>query len=311
MGNIMWLLVNAYCLLTGATALVFVLMAASSQIRAIQSWQMRRLAKRVGLGIPADLDRKIRRRVSSSRLWSALGGLAALGIGLGIQVVIDAQTSPATFCGILIAALVGYHAGATVVSALHEIRRDTRSRVARIDRVDLDDYLPPGLRQLAWALLALSLIATAIALSAIPASERWDFPAPQRVGGVALIAACLLAFEILGRRLVQRGQPAASTDELVWNDALRSSALIAALAAVTVILLACNLLQLPQGLLFPETNWAFIPVGVFVVGYVLIRRMLRNANTWYLSRLWHGARRRTPEEEEARQEQIGRMVAHP
>lgn len=280
--------------LLASYALLFVVTAFASRLRPIQSWQAERLATRVGLGVPHDLEQKICARVAGRMLGGALGGLVGLTAATIIMVATHAELYPFGFYAATAAAIAGYAAGLACASFSTVFEKDSRPRIARLTNVGLESYVPTSVRILAWVLLALA-ITTVLVATGWRHPERGLVLAPLL--GVAALS--LVALETLGRRLVDRGQAATTTDELVWDDALRSSSLNEVVygmqQTVFVSIYGCAALSTAS-----NDYWVFIPAGVLGIGIVLLNAMIRQARTWYLAELWPGSRRRTPEEQEAR-----------
>lgn len=275
-------------------AVVLVGTALLSRVGEFQTWQMQRLAKRVGLGIPADLDALIRRRVAARVLGSSVGGV--VGLGAGVVLYESFATRPPVVIAflVLITAVTGSSLGTVWASLRDETAATDRPRIARAEAVAVGDYVIVLARIFAWAILVLA--AVAIALSARSGAGL------AGILLVALGAVCLVLFEIFSRRIVARGHPVASTDELVWNDALTASALMDLLAA-------------PVQALALGGYWAVIGAGggpvdlgpadvvimiALLLGCILFSIVFRNTRTWYLEQLWPGSRRRTPAEEALR-----------
>lgn len=274
-------------------AAVLVATALLSRVGEFQTWQMQRLAKRVGLGVPVDLDAKVRRRVAARLLGSSVGGFIGLGIGVALYESF-ATHHPVVAFMVLITAVTGSSLGTVWASFRDETTPIDGPRIARAEEVRVGDYVIVLARVFAWAILALA--AAAVVISAGPGAN------PAGILLVALGAVCLVLFEIFSRRIVARGHPAVSTDELVWNDALTASALMDLLAA-PVQALALGGYWSVIGLGDGQVDFSPADVVVMIallLGSVLFSIVFRNTRTWYLEQLWPGARRRTPAEEELR-----------
>ncbi|EYR62382.1 hypothetical protein N866_09010 [Actinotalea ferrariae CF5-4] len=99
-------------------------------------------------------------------------------------------------------------------------------RIARTSTPDVADYVAPLERGSA----AVAAAAPAGALLALGASTRLGGDLPGMPWAPAVVLACLpvvllVLAQVAGRRLVARPQPARTTLELAWDDALRARAL--------------------------------------------------------------------------------------
>lgn len=280
-------------LLTALTVSLAIV-AVASRLRPVQSWQAERLAVRVGLGVPSDLADRLRARVATRMLASAIGGL--IGIAVATVALVATHHALSNVDGYIAAAaaIAGYATGSVWAAFSTAFEKDDRPRIARLTTVSLSAYVPALARVVLWALLLVAC-ATVVVDVGPRHLDRAVVLAP--LVGVAGLSTLLL--EVLGRRLIARGQAATSTDELVWDDALRSSSLNEVVDAtqrtLAFVLLGCAAVGFEGG-----NAWVFLPAGLLVVGLVLLRAMLGQARTWYLDELWPGARRRTAEEEAAR-----------
>lgn len=286
--------------LLGVMALFLLACVVGSRLAWVRQWQAERLAKQVGLGIPRELEGVIRSRVAGQLLWGGLGGLAGLGAVLAAYLAMRVPFGPVELYGTFAGAVTGYGIAITWVSLRSAFAPEHGPRLARLMDVGLGDYIPAPARILAWVVLGLAAIATTLELWRPSAGHAGH---PMTATGIPLVgiaAACLIAFEVLGRRLVRRGQPAATTDELVWDDALRSSALRAVLLTPQQALCLGMLWSVGAGDGARTEYWVAAPMGLLLIGFALLAAIIRNTTSWYLEQLWPGARRRTPEEERAR-----------
>ncbi|OIH98056.1 MULTISPECIES: hypothetical protein [unclassified Curtobacterium] len=266
----------------GAIALSLVLVGVSARSRSVQAWQVERLAARVGLPVPPALEADLRARTAARLLGSASGGLAGLALALGVTFATGSQHDRVGLYACAAVAVAGYGAGLVWASFLGAFQHDDRPRVARLDTVTLSAYVPSLLRLLAWVLW----LAT-IALVAVELGGRDLRLAVVVAPLLAVSTLSLVALEVLGRRLVLRGQPAATTEELMWDDALRSSALNGVATGIRQVLL---ITLIGSTLLVTDTAsaWLLLPAFVITAGSVVLVRMSRIADTWYLEQLWPG-----------------------
>jgi hypothetical protein len=277
----------------GAYAVLLALFAIGSRVRDVQTWQLGRLASQVGLGVPQDLESKLRGRVSGRILGIAFGGLLGLAGGWALADLAPAQPDLIDLYWALGASAAGSALGQAWASFSQTFTRETGPRIARVTDVTLGSYVPLPLRILAAVLVALTIATVVVAVG----SDRLTagLPAAPLIG-VSVLS--LVSVEVLGRRLVKRRQVATTTDELAWDDALRSACLngVTYSAQSLLIFEAAPLVALGAR----DGYWALLPGGLLAVGAILFAAMYMKARTWYLAELWPGSRRRTPEEEEAR-----------
>jgi hypothetical protein len=295
--------------LLGAYALVLLGTAVLTRVVSFQDWLVSRLATRVGLGVPVDLDARIRERVRRRTVAGSVGGLIGLAVAVaavfsisrsGLQpVVTNGHFSTLAVIEIyatLAASATGTGAGVAWAALHAESPRPDEPSLARSPAVTVVDYLPPILRVGAWPLVGLT-VAAVVMVGLVTG------PTPWIIAGAATVAvgvASLTGFEIVSRRIVTKGRPTSGTDELVWDDALRSEALRDILYSPLLAVFLGMLWSLAgsgNGLPAP---FALIPGGLCLAGAVLYSFVYRNTRTWYLEELWPGSRRRTPEEEASR-----------
>lgn len=307
--------------LFGVLALVLVAIVVLAGAPAIQSWQLARLARQVGLGVPVDLESALRDRVRRRLRAGAIGALVGLAMGLILEAVFGALSGSLPGGSTVGATVSGFFApygggvpsvavtsygllalsatGSTLASAAssaHGTLRDADgTRVARMRVTRASDYVPPLLHGLAW-FVCLMAVVTVLLEMASPAAA-WVVVGP----GIGLAVVGVLAFlgyELISRVVVGHAQPASDTDELVWDDALRSVALSE--------LLTAPLAGLSLGALWTVAGiaggapLAWVPMGLGVIALIAFSYIRRRTYDWYLANLWPGARRRTPEEEAER-----------
>lgn len=275
--------------------------AGLSRIPAFQRWQAGRLARRMGIGIPVELDGMIRRRVAARSLGSNVGGLVGLVAAIPAFLAVEADDVVVGAYLALALVVCGSATGTALAALRDETRPVSGTRVARAEEVRLGDYLISLLRILAWAIVVL-----AVATIAVSSASAWTSSARIHSAGLWLAVVGIVffaAFEVVSRRIVGRGRPSASTDELVWNDALTSSALRDMIGApVQAVAFGAYF-----SLLWSSPGPLGIALGALLLAAVLAMGFVfRSTRTWYLTQLWPGARRRTPAEEAARMAAAGR-----
>lgn len=199
---------------------------ALSFVPAYGRWRALRHAQRMAVGLPAHLERSVSRRLMARDRGASLGGiiftaLAILAFHFEVGVSDDSNLTALFVLGALFA---GVGAGAAVTALLATNRLPAEQpRVARSGAVTVSDYLAP--LELVGARLVVAVAVVALVLSSvvsIPGADGSRFA----VAFFAIFGAIALAmFEVASRRIVDRPQPAGSTAELVWDDAIRASSL--------------------------------------------------------------------------------------
>ena len=304
-------------------ALVLVAVVVLAGVPAIQSWQLTRLARQVGLGVPADLEPALRDRVRRRLRAGALGALAGLALGVVLVAVFRVVTGSfpggsslgATFAGAFEATggavptvivtdyglLALVTTGSALAAAASSVRATLRTpggpRVARLRQTRPSDYVPPVSHRLAWFVCAMAVVTIALALLPAAAVPRVVSVPGAALGVVGVLA--LAAYEVVSRLVAAHAQPAGDTDELVWDDALRSVALRDLMLAplLGLFLGAVWSIAASPSAASPFA-WVSVALGLFALfGFNFVHR---RTSDWYLANLWPGARRRTPAEEEQR-----------
>jgi len=177
----------------------------------------------IRVDLPVRLEPRVSARFIAQGRGATIGGLvflvAAVLAMLGGIYVGDAPASPLllvfglVLVGSLVGATVGAFTGVTTTTS-------DQPRVARSRAVSVSDYLPRVERVAAWVSVVAAVL-VAVALGAAGASAA-VFPVAlfAGLGGLTLVM-----FEIASNRIVDRSQPAGSTADLVWDDAMRASIL--------------------------------------------------------------------------------------
>jgi hypothetical protein len=302
------LMITFLLVLLAAAAVYYIVTAVLAVASDYPTWQLERLAVRVGLGVPADLDERVPAQMRRRTVNRSVGGLIGLLIGvaagavavrLGLVTPSDSDDSfPLVVLVTLIAAFseLGVVLGLARAALRSETPRPGEVRVARPVAVTVGDYVPTALRAGVLVLLVLAAATTTI-LVVTTGAAAWVVP------GVALVIVGVVgqvAFAIVSRRIVARGRSTSSTDELVWDDALRSETLreFLYLPVYFVVLGTWYTLLAPGGAV--AAPLAFLPAGSALALVVVVNLLYRSTRTRYLHELWPGSRRRTPDEEAAR-----------
>jgi hypothetical protein len=252
------------------------------------------VARTRGIVPPDSLVDSLAQRLRIKNRVSAV--LALIGL-VGAAIVLH-LTGANQYSDIFIAYAVmgvGFVVGTITVGVDQELRRpQTTVRVARLRVSSLGDYLGPLNRLLSWfvvaATVAFVLIQRSVAESSTSAeavAAGRGLPATTVIAVITVLGA--ITFEVAGRAIVKRPQPAGSTSELIADDALRASTLQ-------------ELLYLPIGFGgYGLVCWVITNHGIrdftgepalggaffaLFVGYVAYALLMRIDRTRYLNRLW-------------------------
>lgn len=294
-----------YITIFALAALGLAVTIALTFIPSFQVWLLERAGRRIGLGVPADLDASFRLRMGRRIRASSVGCLVGLALALVLALVfpesglLSGRPVFLVYYGLIALSVVGSDIGVAVVSLASTGRRhDERPRVARLRVTRVGDYLPPLLFRLAVATAVCSVVT--VALMIVLVAGRLGVGAV--IAGVALVVGAggaELAFPVVARRIVAQGRPTVDTDEMVWDDALRSEALRDLLSA-PLQALAFGAWYSVIGTIDSVGAWILIPSFASLGLVAVFNIALRNNRDWFLFRLWPGARRRTDDEEAAR-----------
>jgi hypothetical protein len=254
-----------------------------------------------GLGIPDALDAKLRRRASIRSRWGNVGAIAGLLLALVPIRLEGVHLEYALLLVVLGFALLGQGIGLAISSLVLQLSAASDGpRIARTRVVVVRDYIPFPLQLFSWLAWGAGCV------FAVVGSVSGTVPT-QSIAIISLAGLSLILFEIGARAIVQRGQPAGSTDELIWDDALRSSALrdLLQAALMPVVLATIAFVRTGNAPVGPWTWTGVLVVMAFVVAEAVTYRLTRR---YYLERLWPNARKRTRQEEaerDARLESVG------
>lgn len=296
---------NVYEWILALAVAVAIVFSGVSYIPGFQRLLAHRLARRVGLGVPDALDREIRVRAASRERTGVFGYLLAMALVYGVLRLNGEPIGQFSTYLCLAGGFLGNGFGTGIASFISETRRrDTPIRLARLRVVRPRDYLPGILGTLGWIVFCCWAAALGAQLIFTPAGAA---PSALRTGLIISVAMVgfgglgLVFFEFASRLIVRRGQPAGSTDELVWDDALRSSALRDLLNGPLLAVVYASLAGVAFSALAATHsvpgNIAVVVLGIAgalaLIGYLYL---MRHTQQWYLEILWHGSRRRTAEE---------------
>lgn len=257
-------------------------------------WNALRYAVLLRVGLPVRLENAVSARVNARDRGAGIGAfvatvLAMLAVHFGIGVSDDTRLTLLLIGG---AAAAGGGAG-VAVAAFTDAPGIARSgpRIARSGAVTVADYIHPFERYGARTVVVVAA-AVSIAGAALGAGgSLFPLAAFATVGVVALGL-----FEVASRRIVAIGQPAGSTGELVWDDAVRASTLRGMLAAPVAFggySLLFGLLRLvetgPAAATAAAADVSGVATSLGVFAFVLYDR-IGKPRRHFLDRLWRDLR---------------------
>lgn len=266
-------------------AIIFAVGLALTFVPLFAKWSAYRHSVLIRLDLPSRLQPAVSARLMTSGRGAIAGGLvfAVLGlVALSLDVSASDNTRSASF--FLLGAVIAGGTVGTTFAALTGSRTipSDQPRVARSNVATVADYVLPLERVGARVLVVLAVVVT-IAIAVFDA----DGLVSSAVFFAVLAAVTLVLFEIAGRRVVDRSQPAGSTGELVWDDAIRAlilrDMLVAplTLASFSLITGVAHLLGGDSG---PDSLVSVFPT--FVALAVTIYSRASRPQRYFLTRLW-------------------------
>ncbi len=219
-----------------------VLLRVLTHVTVVQRGLVARSSAAAGLGLPHSLEPVV--RAAQVRRVRGLSGGGFLGVLVSVVFVylIGADRSGPATLFLLGGFAIGGALGSAIAAVSGEVHRTADGeRVAHGRRACLADYVPLWERVGARiaVLLSLTIVGVQVALPAFGGLPLTVFPESFSVAVVVsgLAIAALAVFEIGGPLIVARPQTTGSELELAWDDALRSAAILALVAAA--FLLGC------------------------------------------------------------------------
>lgn len=260
-------------------------------------WRAYRHAASIRIDLPARLERTVAGRLMARSRGGSIGGLvltAAATVAFHFEIGVD-HDSQLTGLFIVGSTFAGVAAG-TAVAALTGSRTvaPDRPRVARARAVTVSDYLAPleliGARIVVAAAVGVLFAST---LFAAPGSGGTLFA----IAFFAVFGALSLAlFEVASRRIVDLSQPAGSTAELVWDDAIRASSLrdlVTAPLALGAYCLVFGVFGIAESSTHPSAALvAYVVGGTFALTGVAaaVYSVATRPQRYFLDRLWSDLR---------------------
>ena len=204
-------------------AVLFCVLFGLTFVRQYARYNSYRLSVLVGVNLPPRLEPAISARLMARDRGTAIGAFAfAVAAVLAFQFGIFAGAdSYYAFLFVAGTAVTGACVGSAVAafSGSRTIAPDA-PRVARSSVAAVADYVHPIERIGVRVVVAASVVVLIVA-----ATTTTGIPILVTAFLTVMGVASLALFEVVSRRIVDRSQPAGSTADLVWDDAIRSSLL--------------------------------------------------------------------------------------
>lgn len=283
--------------MSAALALGMIVLFALTFVPFYARWSAYRHSVRIRVDLPSRLERAVSSRLMARDRGASVGALAFVALAtFAFQFdVADTTDSRLSSWFIVGAAFAGAGAGTAVAAftGTRSVAPDT-PRVARSGAVGVADYLAPferiGARIVIVLSLAVAVVGTALTIAGVSDSL---FPVVffAVVGVVSLVL-----FEVVGRRIVDLSQPAGSTAELVWDDAVRALLLrdmVTAPLALGTYSVIFGLIGLAEGSTDPSTTVAgFVVSAIFAVALVATATysLATRPQRYFVDRLWPNLR---------------------
>jgi hypothetical protein len=256
-------------------------------------WRAHAHARRIGLGLPAPLERGVSSRLMSRERGSSIGGIifTVIAVAAFHFEAGNSNDSDLTALFIIGSVFAGVGTGAAVAALTGSNRvAPERARIARSGAVSVSDFLAPLERIGARVVVTVAVVALiGSTIVAMPGERTSQFA----IAFFAIFGAIYLAlFEIMSRRIVERPQPAGSTAELVWDDAIRATSLrdlVTAPLALGSYCLIFGAIEIaengtdPRTVAAAYTAAAIFAIAVLVLGIVSIAT---RPHRHFIERLW-------------------------
>lgn len=291
--------------------LIAVLLASAPLLSSKSAWQrekaLNRYARRMNLALTTEVRPRVISRIATyerSLLIGGVGGSLA-GFGLGLVLSHPQNWGDWTPLTVFIGLGLGVMLATVTTATFSTLRTGPRQRIARTSAPRITDYVPPVERwytPVALGCAGLVLLGATIALGI-----RVLHGDELQAAGMLLSSGAILGYlgfaahlvaQHLTRRVLDAGQPAASQQELAWDDALRAATLRGlqllpgSLATLSVLM---TFVQLGAQVTNPPEFVAVVgAVGLILfvcaVAVALIADAVSRPSQHYRRRLWQPAR---------------------
>jgi hypothetical protein len=270
-------------------AVLFTVFFVLTFVPVFAKWSAYRHSVLIRLDLPSRLQPAVSARLMASGRGAVVGGFVFTVVGLvALSLGVSGSDNPRSALFLLLGAAIAGGTVGTTVAALSGSRTipSDQPRVARSNVAAVADYVSP-LERIGARVLVILAVAVTIAIAVLDA----DGLASASVFFAVLGAITLVLFEFASRRVVDRSQPAGSTGELVWDDAIRAlilrDMLVAplTLAAFSLFIGVAHLLGGNNG---PDSLVSVFPT--FVALAVTLYSRASRPQRYFLTRLWPNLR---------------------
>ncbi|GGL69078.1 hypothetical protein GCM10011575_29640 [Microlunatus endophyticus] len=265
-----------------------------------------RYARKVNLAITDDVRPLVVRRITIVERFTLIGGAVGGLLGLVLSVVLRAAgaTDWAASFAILLGLAIGISFAPVGSVVLTTLGIAAGPRVARMTTPAVTDYVPRlELRAVPIALgcAGLAIAGGMVALgTGVLQGHRLDAVGVLVSPGAILAYVAALGYAaalILVRVVLNSGQPAGSTQELAWDDAMRASSLRSlihtplaiAAASVVVTFLDVGSRTINQPVLIGTIGVAALVIFVVAMITVAVTDAASRPGQHYWRRLWQDA----------------------
>ena len=256
-------------------------------------WSAYRHSVLIRVDLPRHLERTVSERLMRGQRGGTISGfLFILGAAIIVNLGFVGHDTSINLWFIAGGAIAGVGVGVAIAAVTGRSTVPSNGpRVARSGAVAVSDYVAPLER--VGAVVAV-LLAIAVLVFGVVVGSDWSL-FPTAVFAV-LGAASLIVFEVAGRRIVDLSQPAGSTGELVWDDAIRASILRdllhapLALGAYSVVF---GLVGIAQSTSNPDAITAANLTGLVSTGVLLVIAIytrVASPQRYFVDRLWPNLR---------------------
>jgi len=257
-------------------------------------WRAYQQSSYLRLDLPSRLERAVASRLMARERGGIIGALVVGGATVLAFSTGAIDSDPSTTVLFLIGAVFSGLGVGTAVAALTGKKQvpSDRPRVARSGAASIADYIAPIERVGARVVVAIVVaVAVGVAIAA-PGSAR--MLVPTTLFAVAAVLSLAL-FEVASRRIVEASQPAGSTAELVWDDAIRSSVirdLVTAPLALAVYGTVFGVAALAEQSIGAAAVAGYVGMGLVLAGLAvtLLASLVSRPRRYFLTRLWPNLR---------------------
>ena len=258
-------------------------------------WRAYQQSSYLRLDLPSRLEHAVSSRLIARERGAIIGalvvgGAAVAGFATGIVGGFEPGVTTLFVVGAVFAG-VGLGTAVAALTGKKQVPSD-QPRVARSGVATVGDYISPLERVGAWVVVAIAVSVAVWTAFVDPGSGRLVVPTALFAVTAALT---LVLFEVASRRIVEASQPAGSTAEMVWDDALRSSAirdLVTAPLSLGVYGTVFGVFSLADRSAGAAAVAGYLGVGFVIAGLAatLLATVVSRPRRYFITRLWPNLR---------------------